>query len=99
MYLGQIVEIAPALDLYAHPKHPYTEALLSAVPVAKPGHAQRRIKLTGDVPSPIDPPAGCTFHPRCRYAQQSCRQIVPTLDELGNNHMAACFFPVKGGTP
>jgi oligopeptide/dipeptide ABC transporter ATP-binding protein len=98
MYLGRIVELAPAIKLYATPGHPYTEALLSAVPVAKPGHKKRHIKLGGDVPSPINPPAGCRFHPRCPYVQDVCKRKEPFLRELSTSHMAACHFPVKGGS-
>jgi peptide/nickel transport system ATP-binding protein/oligopeptide transport system ATP-binding protein len=98
MYLGRIVELAPAVALHADPRHPYTEALLSAVPVAKPRHKKRRIKLGGDVPSPINPPAGCRFHPRCPYVQNVCTRNEPLLRELSTSHMAACHFPVKGGS-
>jgi oligopeptide/dipeptide ABC transporter ATP-binding protein len=98
MYLGRIVELAPAVALLAAPRHPYTTALLSAVPVANPRHQKRHIKLSGDVPSPINPPSGCRFHPRCLHAQDVCKRDDPCLRELGNNHMAACHFPVKGGS-
>jgi peptide/nickel transport system ATP-binding protein/oligopeptide transport system ATP-binding protein len=98
MYLGRIVELAPAVALHADPRHPYTEALLSAVPVAKPRHKKRHIKLGGDVPSPINPPAGCRFHPRCPYVQNVCTRNEPLLRELSTSHMAACHFPVKGGS-
>ena len=97
MYLGHIVELAPSAELYAAPRHPYTEALLSAVPVANPKHQKRQIKLGGDVPSPIDPPSGCTFHPRCPYVQQKCREQSPSLRELSGGHQAACHLPVNGG--
>jgi oligopeptide/dipeptide ABC transporter ATP-binding protein len=98
MYLGKIVELAPAVELHATPRHPYTEALLSAVPVANPRHKKQYIKLGGDVPSPINPPAGCRFHPRCSYVQNVCKRNEPLLHELSTNHMAACHFPVKGGS-
>ncbi len=98
MYLGRIVELAPAVELHTDPRHPYTEALLSAVPVANPRHKKRHIKLGGDVPSPINPPAGCRFHPRCPYVQNVCTRNEPLLRELSTNHMAACHFPVKGGS-
>ncbi len=98
MYLGKVVELAPAVELLAKPRHPYTEALLSAVPVANPRHKKQPIKLSGDVPSPINPPAGCRFNPRCRYARSECRRTEPQLRELSTNHMAACHFPVKGGS-
>jgi peptide/nickel transport system ATP-binding protein len=93
MYLGRVVEIAPSAALYHRPRHPYTEALLSAVPVADP-RAQRgreRIRLQGDVPSPADPPPGCHFHPRCRYAQAICSQESPPLIQVDGS-WAACHF-------
>lgn len=92
MYLGKIVELASAETLYAEPLHPYTEALLSAVPYADPDHKTQRIILTGDVPSPANPPAGCKFHPRCRYAQAICRQEEPALRTVKPGHLAACHF-------
>ena len=99
MYLGQIVEQAPADELYGRPRHPYTAALLSAASVADPDLADRRqrILLTGDVPSPIDPPAGCPFHPRCPKAQDRCAVEVPALvarDDDPARHVTACHFPV-----
>jgi peptide/nickel transport system ATP-binding protein/oligopeptide transport system ATP-binding protein len=97
MYLGRIVELAPAMALYSSPRHPYTEALLSAVPVANPKHKKYHKELVGDVPSPIDPPTGCRFHPRCPYVQEVCKGTFPPLRELSSNHMAACHLPVKGG--
>ena len=92
MYLGKIVELASAETLYAEPLHPYTEALLSAVPYADPDHKTQRIILTGDVPSPANPPAGCKFHPRCRYAQAICRQEEPALRAVQPGHLTACHF-------
>lgn len=94
MYLGKVVELAEAQNLYAAPRHPYTEALLSAVPVANPGHTKGQIKLGGDVPSPIDPPPGCAFHPRCPYVRDKCRTVSPALGEVSRGHVAACHFPL-----
>ena len=98
MYLGKIVEIAPSVGLYKAPLHPYTQALLSAVPIPNPA-LQRvaRIILKGDVPSPIDPPPGCSFHPRCLYAGEICSQSGPELKEIKTNHFAACFFAGEVG--
>jgi len=92
MYLGKIAELADAADLYRRPRHPYTQALLSAVPVPDPDHKKARIILQGDVPSPIAPPPGCAFHPRCPHAFERCRRETPPLYELGNGHTAACFL-------
>jgi peptide/nickel transport system ATP-binding protein len=92
MYLGRIVELAEAADLYRRPRHPYTQALLSAVPVPDPEHKRSRIVLQGDVPSPMAPPPGCPFNPRCPYAMDRCRQEVPPLYDVGNGHVSACFL-------
>ena len=92
MYLGRIVELANKADLYARPQHPYTEALLSAVPVPDPTVKSQRIILTGDVPSPVNPPSGCHFHTRCRYAQARCKTDVPALREVAPRHFASCHL-------
>ena len=92
MYLGRIVEIASSRALYTDPKHPYTEALLSAVPIPDPSVKRKRIVLTGDVPNPINPPRGCHFHPRCPKAMDRCRNEAPVLKDLGEGHMAACHL-------
>ena len=96
MYLGQVVELAPSEELYRRPYHPYTESLLAAVPVANPLQKKKRAKLSGDVPSPIDPPANCRFHPRCSYRQQICRDKGPVIQEISQGHSVACFFPLNG---
>ena len=97
MYLGKLVELSPAEELYQRPIMPYTEALLSAVPIPDPDLARKRkrIVLEGDVPSPINPPSGCRFHPRCRYASQICREVEPPLIDYGNGHLAACHHPLN----
>jgi oligopeptide/dipeptide ABC transporter ATP-binding protein len=92
MYLGKIVEIGPRRDIFLAPKHPYTQALLSAVPIPEPGAGRTRIVLKGDVPSPINPPAGCRFHTRCPHAFDRCRTEVPALDPVGAGHLAACHL-------
>lgn len=93
MYLGKIVELAKAVDLYAAPTMPYTQALLSAVPVADPTLEKQRILLEGDVPSPANPPSGCVFHPRCHHPAKdaACAKIVPPLEEKATQHFAACI--------
>lgn len=92
MYLGRIVEIAPSRALYTDPKHPYTEALLSAVPIPDPSIKRKRIVLSGDVPNPINPPPGCHFHPRCPKVMDRCRNEAPELKDLGASHWAACHL-------
>jgi oligopeptide transport system ATP-binding protein len=97
MYLGKIVELSPAEELYTRPIMPYTEALLSAVPIPDPDLSEKRerIVLEGDVPSPINPPSGCRFHPRCRYMTDVCKQLEPPLVDYGNGHLAACHHPLN----
>ncbi len=95
MYLGRVVELTESEALYELPLHPYTQALLSAIPVPDPEIESRRkrIILEGDVPSPVNPPSGCNFHPRCWKAQAICREVIPVLEEKQQDHFAACHFP------
>ena len=95
MYLGKVMEEAEKVDLFTHPRHPYTKALLSAVPLADPikGRTRERIILQGDLPSPVNPPAGCVFNTRCWKAQDKCRTEVPQLMQIGTNHRIACHYP------
>ncbi len=92
MYLGRVMEIAPSATLYSNPNHPYTEALLSAVPIPKPGHRRKRVILTGDIPSPINPPSGCVFRTRCPRAVAECAASVPELKQIGPDHFSACHL-------
>jgi oligopeptide/dipeptide ABC transporter ATP-binding protein len=92
MYLGKVVELADAKAVIRAPKHPYTQALISAVPVVDPASKRRRIVLPGDVPSPINPPSGCPFHPRCPIAEARCRIEAPPLREIEPGHWAACHL-------
>ncbi len=91
MYLGRVMEIASAAELYARPNHPYTQALLSAVPIPEPGRRRQRTILKGDIPSPIDPPSGCVFRTRCPMAIPDCARIVPSLTRVGPGHRSACI--------
>jgi oligopeptide/dipeptide ABC transporter ATP-binding protein len=97
MYLGKIMELSPSEELYAKPVHPYTSALLAAIPIPDPRENRRRERIVvgGEPPSPVDPPPGCVFHTRCPRAQDLCRQEVPRLTEYGNGHSAACHFPLN----
>lgn len=95
MYLGRVMELAKSEALYEMPLHPYTQALLSAIPVPDPlvEERRKRIILEGDVPSPVNPPSGCNFHPRCWKAQDICKEVIPPLEEKQAGHYAACHFP------
>jgi oligopeptide transport system ATP-binding protein len=96
MYLGHIVEMGPSEEIYRNPRHPYTRALLSAVPIPDPRRAARRTALAGDVPSPVNPPSGCTFHPRCPSAEAVCRSVRPPLETGRRDHAVACHvFPAE----
>jgi len=94
MYLGSLVELASTEELYSHPLHPYTQALLSAIPIPDPAieSHRTRILLPGDIPSPLDPPSGCKFHTRCRYAMSICKKISPELTITDLNHCTACHL-------
>ena len=92
MYLGKIMELAPSSSLYNNPNHPYTEALLSAVPVPEPGHQQKRTVLSGDIPSAINPPSGCVFRSRCPRAEAICATETPELKQIGPDHFSACHL-------
>lgn len=92
MYLGNVMEIADKKELYDHPAHPYTQALLSAIPIPDMDIEYHKIHLEGDVPSPYNPPSGCCFHTRCRFAAERCRREKPALRDIGGGHMAACHL-------
>ena len=99
MYLGSLVEVTGRQELYHNPLHPYTQALLSAIPIAKPGRKRQRIMLRGEIPSPINPPSGCRFHTRCPFAADICKREVPLLEQKAPGHWAACHFVESvGGT-
>jgi oligopeptide/dipeptide ABC transporter ATP-binding protein len=97
MYLGKLVEMADADELYRNPRHPYTEALLSSVPIPDPKAKKSRIILEGDVPTPLNPPSGCYFHPRCYYATEECKFVEPEFIDIGGGHMVACHNYQKVG--
>ena len=90
MYLGKVVELASSDQLFAAPMHPYTQALLSAVPQVRPTGKVEKISLEGDIPSPANPPSGCYFHGRCRYCTEECRTNAPELRDQGDGHLVAC---------
>ncbi|MEW6111437.1 MAG: oligopeptide/dipeptide ABC transporter ATP-binding protein [Thermodesulfobacteriota bacterium] len=92
MYVGRVMEYAPAQNLFQRPRHPYTEALMSNVPTTRPELVGRRIVLRGETADPINPPPGCPFHPRCLYAQEVCANVVPPLEEVTPDHLSACHF-------
>ncbi|HJS20817.1 MAG TPA: oligopeptide/dipeptide ABC transporter ATP-binding protein [Anaerolineales bacterium] len=92
MYLGRLVEAAPTEDLFYQPLHPYTEALMSAIPALDPDEVMKPVILEGEIPSPVNPPSGCPFHPRCHYAQAVCSQDIPEWKEYRPGHFAACHF-------
>jgi len=96
MYLGKVMEVAPANDLYRQPRHPYTGSLLAAVPIPDPAVELKRehVILSGDVASPVDPPSGCRFRTRCPRARVHCAEAVPPLEAFGADHKAACFYPL-----
>lgn len=92
MYLGRLVEMAPTGELFYNPLHPYTEALMSAIPAANPHEVMQPVLLTGEIPNPANPPSGCHFHPRCRYAEEPCKTAAPEWKEHRPGHFAACHF-------
>ncbi|GAB6089289.1 ABC transporter ATP-binding protein [Spirochaeta dissipatitropha] len=96
MYLGKMAENSEASDLYRNPRHPYTISLLSSIPVADPDYKSSGIILQGDVPSPVNPPPGCSFHPRCQYATEICKQVTPQLEDKAKGHIIACHNPPNG---
>ena len=95
MYLGNIVELAETADLYERPMHPYTEALLSAIPTTDTKRKRKIEILEGDIPSPIKPPSGCKFHTRCKYATEICSRVVPEFEEVVPGHFVACHHKLN----
>jgi oligopeptide/dipeptide ABC transporter ATP-binding protein len=91
MYLGKLMEMADSVELYENPLHPYTRALLAAIPVPVPKARRERIELEGDVPSPANPPSGCPFHPRCPIATAECAEVIPEFRDVGGGHYVACI--------
>jgi peptide/nickel transport system ATP-binding protein len=92
MYVGKIVELASTAEIFSNPKHPYTEALMSAIPLPDPRPRAKRVLLTGEVANPANPPSGCYFHPRCKYAKDICSTQEPALEEITPGHFAKCHF-------
>ena len=99
MYLGKLMELSPAEELYTKPIHPYTSALLAAIPIPDPAEnrSRERIVVSGEPPNPIDPPPGCVFHPRCPRSTDICREVEPPLARYSNGHLAACHHPMNVG--
>ncbi len=97
MYLGQIVEMASTEEIFHNPLHPYSQALIASVPIPDPERRKERAPLTGEVPSPVNPPQGCRFHPRCPYATEMCKRQMPQLSDVGNSHYVACFTVQNSG--
>jgi oligopeptide/dipeptide ABC transporter ATP-binding protein len=95
MYLGKVMELAKVGDIYERPRHPYTEALLSSVPMPDPKILKKKIMLPGDVPSPINPPSGCVFHPRCPHRGEKCKTVVPEYVEIEPDHWLSCHYPIN----
>ena len=95
MYLGNMVEVAPTEEFFANTLHPYSEALLSAIPTVDTKERKNQILLEGDIPSPVNPPSGCKFHTRCRYCQEKCKHEVPVFEDKGNGHFVACHYPLQ----
>ena len=95
MYLGNMVELATSSEIYGHARHPYTKALFSAIPTPRPGEKKERIILQGDIPSPMNPPTGCHFHPRCWKASEQCRERYPQVTDQSESHLYRCFHPIE----